>query len=455
MAARLLCLVAFAALVSQTGSNLMAAVGLPGSLIPLSRDGLLLLLAARAIQQADFFKSRSFYIGVVLCLFVITADIVVAAVTDQHMAGLYYGRLYLLPVIFAIAARTLLLHASPQALQGAVRFFFWSGFVVILVALALFVAIEVQPTLLSVLMRSAEGEQLATAWYIAGGVWLRMGLPATSPNAMGLAMAFYLMLIVPVMIRGRMLAVGRVFGGTVTLLALLALLMTFSRSSWLGLMLGTFLIFMLCRQEWGMGGMGVLLKVAATGLVLIVLLGVALALVDSYSGGFISSWIELNTQGTDPSMQGHSESFTQAFEALSEYFWLGYPKGSVGARAMLFGGEAHNVENSFLILFYEMGVPMGMAYLGLIAFLLKELSVHKSQLAVLAIFGVCCMFLPYVFEPEIVAMFLVTYTLLGRAMQLADQRDADGVSADNTPVLPAPLKKKARTGFQPTVFEPR
>jgi hypothetical protein len=453
MAARLLLLVVFMAVLSQFGGTLLRMFGVP-NLIPLLRDGLLFALAALAVANTDVFKSREFFITILLCLLMIALNIGVAAFTDRHLAGLYYARLYLLPVVFAVAVRGLVMPASEGVVRSLSGMVLWIGVAINIVAFALFAAIEFNPNLIYTFLGVIKGDDLATVWYIAGGTWLRMGLPTTSPNALGMTLAFYLLLVVPLMLRGRrLLGVSRPVCVAAILIAVLALLMSFSRSSWLAVFVGGGLMFMLCRHEWNMGGPGAILKITGTMVTLSVLLLGVVLYVDSYSGGFILTWIELNLSGSDPSMKGHGDSFAIAIASLDEYFWLGYPKGTVGSRAYLFGGEMHNVENSFFALFFEMGVPMGMAYLALIASVLRGLWIHKSQWGVLAAFFTVAMFLPYVFEPEIVALFLLTYVLLGRAMQLAAEAEARGETLGAAAVPPKRRRATSTLAFQATVLD--
>jgi len=446
--ARLLCLVVFTAVLSQFLGMLLAMFGVPNVVQPL-RDGLLFVLALSAISKTDIFEARGFYITLMLCVLMVVINIGVAAMTDRHLAGLYYARLYLLPLIFAMAVRGLVMPASLPVVRALTRMVLWTGLFITVLAFAIFVAIEFSPNLLYSFLGVVAGEELATVWYIAGGTWMRMGLPATSPNALGLALAFYLLLVIPLLLRGGgLLPVNRGVCILAIVLALLAMLMSFSRSSWLALAVGGGLMFLLCRREWGLGGPGAILKISVTLATLLVLLVAALLYADAYSGGFIGRWIDLNVAGSDPSMQGHGDSFWHAVSVIDEYFWIGYPKGTVGSRAALFGGAMHNVENSILTLFFEMGVPLGMVYLALIASVLKGLWLHRSQWGVVAAFGLCAMFLPYVFEPEMIALFLFISVLLGRAMQLAE-----GAVPGRAPDA-APARRRGGPGksFQATVF---
>lgn len=462
MAASLLCLVAFIAVLSQFGKVMSGMIGIP-NVLPLVRDGLLIVLVLVALARTDIFKARGFFIAALLYVLLLVVNIGVAAMDGRHFAGVYYARLYLLPLLSAVAIRGLIMSAPDADIRRMVRTVFWCGLFIIVSAFGIFVAIEINPPLVYTMMGGIEGQQLATAWYIAGGTWLRMGLPAVSPNSLGLILAFYLLLLVPLMMDGRYIQMRAWTRGLVILLTVLAMAMSFSRSSWIALLLGGGVIFALCHREWGIGSASGLMKVAGVLGVMGVLIGAALVAVDGYSGGFISQWLDLNKSGTDPSMVGHGESFTDALAAIDDYFWLGYPKGTVSARAMLFGEEINNVENSIIAAFFDMGVPLGMVFLVLVGCLLRGLWVHKSQWGMLAAFSFCCMFLPYVFEPDIIALFMTCSVLLGRALQRSAEIAAapgGGVDIETSPEPRGPKSRRARrladaSAFQATVFETR
>ncbi|MDR2924688.1 MAG: hypothetical protein LBU76_01830 [Azoarcus sp.] len=132
--------------------------------------------------------------------------------------------------------------------------------------------------------------------------------------------------------------------------------------------------------------------------------------IDDYSGGKISHWISLNLSGEDPSMVGHGNSFVQVWEVLDEYYLYGYPRGSVGPKALVQEADLKNVENGMLSIFYDMGIPLGIAFIVFSSLLLGCMYRHPSQIAVLVGFAVPAMFLPYVFSPDIIIFFLFIYS---------------------------------------------
>ncbi|MEY4562530.1 MAG: hypothetical protein RLZZ618_1807 [Pseudomonadota bacterium] len=451
MAARLLCLIAFVAILSQFIKTLLGLGGLPNP-VPLLRDGLLVTLALVGLSRVDIFNQRGFFLSILLLFFVLLANAAIGGLEDRHFAGLYYARLYALPLLSAVAVNGLLRQADTEQLRGLVHQVFWTGAIVLIGAIGIFLSVEFNPALLHSLMGGDNTGELATAWYIAGGTWLRMGLPATSPNALGLMTAMFLLFILSARLDGRYLQVSKGAYVAVVCAAVIVMALTFSRSAWLAFFMGGTALFFLCRREWGIGSAAGLLKLGGGLAILSFAVVVGLIWLDDYSGGFIGRWMALNTSGTDPSMVGHGESFLHAYNALEDYFWVGYPKGSVGARALLFGLTVNNAENSILSVFFDMGVPIGLAFLALVTAVLRCLWVHKAQWGLLLAFTTSSMFLPYVFEPDMIGFFLVLFALTGRLMQ-KDARSVESVQATR-PVPKSAWRSMPAGRRSPMVFQP-
>jgi hypothetical protein len=453
MAAKLICLFAFIASVVPFGKSVLDMVGLPGGALSIVREILLFALTYLALKRIDIFKARAFFIPALLYMLLLVFTIGVAAVNDQHAAGLFYARIYLMPVISAIAIRGLVMQATEQQIVGLVRVVMWCGVAIFISAFAIYSAVEFNPKLLFSLMGGEEGRVLDTAWYIAGGTWVRMGLPATSPNGLGLIFTFYLLLIIPLLMDGRYLKLGTLAKVFLLCGALLAMLMSFSRSSWIALALGLTVTFFLCRREWGIGTARGIFKIVGLLIGFFITVVITLVAVDEYSGGFIGMWFNLNKQGTDPSMVGHGATFVEALDFIEQYFWWGYPKGTVGSRAVAFGAIVNNSENSFIAVFYEMGVPLGLLYWTLVGFMSRGLWLHKSQWGMLVACVFLFMLLPHVFAPDIIWLYLALSVLLGRAMQCSDQARTDGVVCEPlSPVVSVVDAKQPKTAFQATDF---
>ncbi len=414
-AARLLCLVAFVSVVSQFGKTLLSLAGLPNA-IPAVRDGLLLVLALYALSRTDVFKFRAFYLWALLCLLCIAANVLVAVAEDHHLAGLYYARIYLLPLLFAVALEGLVLRASPAQISALLRFMFYGGVLLMLVAFGIFAAVEFNPRMLRSLMGDEQGP-LASAWYISGGTWLRMGLPATGPNSLGLVVGLYGVLMASVLLTRPPRVLAKPALAAALACSLLVVAMSFSRSAWLAAAAGGAVLLLACVPGAVLFSPANIAKMIGAGAAAAAVTAAALLFLDLYSEGAVGRWAALNLSGADPSIVGHQRSFVHAAETLDDYLWYGHPKGSVGPRASLFGTTVNNVENSVLAVIYDMGLPIGSVFLLAVAGMLSALWAHRSQWSVLIAFSVCAMFLPYSFEPDVVVFFLFVFVVLGRFMQ--------------------------------------
>jgi len=140
----------------------------------------------------------------------------------------------------------------------------------------------------------------------------------------------------------------------------------------------------------------------------------ALALfVDETSDGFVTRWIVLNTSFSDPSMLGHFRSIADAMDKLHEYILWGYPKGTVGPKAAIFTGLTNSVENSFLAVLYDMGLPIGVTYSIAVVTLLATGYHNRYQLVLLASFLPPFFLLPYVFEIDVQIYFAFVFLAVG------------------------------------------
>ena len=237
---------------------------------------------------------------------------------------------------------------------------------------------------------------------------MRMGLPATSPNNLGLILALNLYFCT--------VAARRVDGILKRMLpyaialTFLALLLTFSRSSVLLYLVALALLLVfkdihIPARTWGWAGtVGAI--VLATGIAGIVAVNPDIA--DN-----VSHWIELNLSGDDPSMQGHIKTFKEAWERLPEYYLHGFEKGTVGPNAIFFTLSINHVENTILGVIYDMGFFLGFFFLLGWGLTLSHFHQQRRQYAAFWGFFVCSQFLPYFFGADALIVFAYLYALSG------------------------------------------
>jgi hypothetical protein len=391
--------------------SLLDNIGLP-NLTLVVREPLMLGLAIYGASKLDLFSSKQWAALIAAVMAFAVPYLVIAMAEDRALIGLYYLRIYLYPFLFFVGCLGILsLHREDLLRNSLLRFLMHWNTALFVIAVALYVLLQVTPALKTSLIGP---EPLPSAWYISGGTWMRMGLPMVGPNTLGLIFALHAFVFISVLLtRKTFLQPLNVANRALfmsTLLALLGLMLTFSRSSMLLLIFGLPLILFMPKvlnfsRFFGIGAssLGMLLVVVLIGLV-----------VDQTSDGYIGRWIGLNTSFNDPSMQGHASSIDDALRDAHEYMAWGYPKGSVGPKSVIFSSITNNVESSFLSVFYDMGFLFGMFYW--MAVFVLYLTGYRNRLQAFVAWGFLfpCLLLPYVFEPDVLIYFSFVYLLLGR-----------------------------------------
>ncbi|WP_417070248.1 hypothetical protein [Niveibacterium terrae] len=383
--------------------NAGGVVGLP-NVVPVVRDPLLLGLGVYGFSRLRLFESRIWPLLIGLLVAFSFSYIISSMVEDRVAVGLYYIRLYLLPMIFYLGLLGLV--EERRAFESGVllRVLLWWNALLFVSAAALYALLLALPSLRPSLFGP---DLLPTAWFISGGRWMRMGLPAASPNNLGLFFALNAFVFIRCLLQA---PADRRTVALALILALLGLVLTFSRSSMLVLFIGAPLLVL---QSGGIS-FSRLFRLLAVVTVLLILATLSGMIVDAISDGYVTRWLILNLRFQDPSMVGHLRSITDAVEKFDEYWLAGYPRGTVGPKAVIFSGVVNNVENSLLAVFFDMGLMMGGLYVLIVALLAGCGYRHSSQLPLLISFLAPCMLLPYVFEVDVLIYFAFIYILLGQ-----------------------------------------
>lgn len=402
---------------TSLGSFLKILLGVAGipNLVPVMRDPLLLAIFVYGVSKIDFYKTKKwqiiFFALTIFCGFYVFLSMF----EDRALIGIYYLRFYILPFLFYIGAFGIIAtDLCPDRNKFLLRFLLWWNLLLFISALAIYIALQISPALRPTLFGN---DLLPTAWYLSGGVWMRMGLPASGPNTLGLLFALNAFLFSSLLFMKKTKGSDAIASTTAVFLgmvvALIGLMLTFSRSSMLMLILALPL-FMLLPGVLTFSRFFRFSSVVAVMSVVAVLVGIA---ADMASDGYVIRWIELNTSLKDPSMLGHFRSITEAIDKFYEYALWGYPRGTVGPKAALFTGTVNNVENSLLAVVYDMGLILGAVFIIATALLYSFGYTNRVQLVLLIAFIAPCMLLPYVFEPDILIYFIFIYLLLGQFHQ--------------------------------------
>jgi hypothetical protein len=402
----LLLLIASLSVLGQFSKTLLRLANVP-NIIPLIRDGVTFGLAFYGLSRINLFESKRIIWGIFLMIVVFYIYGITAFFQDQHFAGLYYIRLYALPVLFLLSVYGVIGSMDSKAITHSVRIVLLFNILLVIFAIVLYVLIQNDMSY----ARSLIGEGgIPTAWYISGGTLMRMGLPATGPNSLGLVVGLNILLITHLILSRSSDVYSKFKLGIMLVISFIALIMTFSRSSWLMVMVGVIGLFALNKNRVNnKSASGLLVALSFS-----VIAGLAgLIVLDSFNNGFVMRWVELNTNMTDPSMQGHFRTLQEAWFNLPEYILNGYPRGTVGPKAIFFSLDVNLVENSVIGILYDMGLPLAILFFLAYSLLLSKIAPHRTQAILIIAFFVCSQFLPYFFEPDALIYFFFVLVLLG------------------------------------------
>lgn len=396
--------------------SVVIMTGAPNIVAPL-RDVMLIILGIFGFVYANPLRAPRLLWGVITLIICVCIYLAVAATEDQYAAGLYYARSYLLPVFFMMALAGAITSIDRAEADNFSRYLVLLTLFTVLLSLVLYAVMLLDPAIASKLISGVADMQLADAWYISGNRWMRMGLPATSPNNLGLQLAMSLGFMIVLFASGR--PVLRGLTPWVMGLAFLALLMTFSRSSALLLMV---IVFTLWITNQISIPLRFSLPALSGGVIAAAIAWFGLSILDPDSTDSILHWFELNLTGQDPSMQGHLLTFEEAWDGLPDYYLHGYPKGTAGPLGLLFSAKANNVENSVLCVIYDMGIPLSSLFFLGWGLALSHFYRHRVQLAIFAGFFVCSQFLPYFNSAEALIAFVFIFSLTGLIGELSLKR---------------------------------
>ncbi len=383
-------------------------IGGPSGTITAVRDVLAIALAFMGLMRANPMNSPRLLWGLIIVFVSILIYLAIAAAEDAYLPGIYFSRTYLLPIFFMMALAGAITAADDREKENILKTAIWMGIGMVVLAIGLYGAALMDPAIAGVLI-SGNGESvLPFAWYIAGGNWLRMGLPAISPNALGFFMALNVLLMT--LLIGRNSAFLKRTLPIIAALMLVTMLLTFSRSAMLMCMVGLLALWMLNQIHIPMNVIWATTVAGAT-LLIVAMIGVATVAPDA--GDKILHWVELNLSGDDPSLQGHMDTFKDALDALPKFYLHGFDKGTVGPKAQIFTHQINHVENTFIGIFFDMGFFLGAFFMTGWGLMLSHFYSSRAQIAALAAFVVCAQFLPYYAEPDALISFVFVFALMG------------------------------------------
>lgn len=234
-------------------------------------------------------------------------------------------------------------------------------------------------------------------WFLGIGKYIyRAGFPIGGPNQLGL---FYSTLIIltinyPNISKSKIIFFLSIF--------FLGLISTFSKSAFLVLII--YLCIVNFRKFYN------LIKLIP---ILVITMIILVKLDGEFIEGRFIEYAENLFNNEDGSTDGHYESIINAVNNFKEYFFIGYEKGTVGPRGQLFTDNYKNVESSFFIILYDMGLLVAFVYLNSLSFLLISSFSNKNQLFFLIAIFPIYFFLPIIHSIEITSFVFLIYVVLG------------------------------------------
>lgn len=376
----------------------------------LLRDVLIVVFFISSLRKKSTYNPNFILAGAFLVIFA-SAYLLISLFQNKFLEGLYFLRLYITPFLFFVATVGLFKNINSLDFFSFLRFLFRLNIVVLIVSIGLYtLSILISDVFFLTLLTgdAIDGtRKLANAWFISGANFLRMGLPMSGPNILAIYFVCNLILILILILKNKALLykVNRYYPLFI-LFNCLGLVLTFSRSSILFLVL-SFLILLIFN-------LNKLFKLTATYLCFIIPATIVLAyFTNVYTEGKLNRWFSLTLSFNDPSLKGHGLSFYEPFENFEDYYLIGYTRATVGPRALVFTNDIINVENSFFIIAYDMGIFLAIIFFTAYLFLFRNNLKTIPQLALIVGIIVNLHFLPNIFEVEILMYFLLVFLLAG------------------------------------------
>lgn len=374
------------------------------------KDLLLCILFLAALDKT-IFRDREKSLFLVLILW-FTINYLTISLFDNVIYGLYYLRLYLLPLIAFFVFSSIINKIDDDLLQKLIRNIILLNVIVLLIAFVMYYIIINYPAIIALF--SQGDDKLVGAFYISGANLLRLGFPQSGPNSLGIYFAvniFFLLniIIFPNKYTSRS---GLIF--LLILVNILALALTFSRSSFVLLF-----VCLLVTMIIAIANYHTIFVKFTKYLIGSLAIGILFAVLVNYvSDSALMDWIELNLTFSDPSMVGHKETFVELFDNFEKYFLIGYPRGTVGPKAETFSGEIINVENSYMVLIYDCGLYLFVVLLMAYTIIIRANISSKLQVPLLIGMLINISFLPTVYDVEIIIYVIIIFIILGKTKLL-------------------------------------
>lgn len=256
--------------------------------------------------------------------------------------------------------------------------------------------------------------QLSDGFYIAKlGDFQRLVSTFAAPNTCGLYLAIILIIT---LFLYKKLEINRLFSYIVLSLTTAALLLTFSRTSWIAAAVAM-VLYALYEIQWTKKKVVTIFKVCGY---IVLVVAIADGIFNAFDVTIAFIHLIVSTlNGSDTSVIGHLDSAIESLVTIAEHPW-GLGMGENGPRAAMFMEEPNLTESAYFLMVYEVGLFGAMIYFsGFVKALvdnLKQFKVYKNIAALFvsgAVLVVMTGFLslPYIQDFEILVYIFVIMAL--------------------------------------------
>lgn len=335
--------------------------------------------------------------------------------SDNMLDSLYATRLFIVPLLFYFCY-SLNSVSEAQTIKILKVLFFLSVF---LAVWGIFQAFVLGDTFLIDLNYKGDTGRLSSGFYISGyrGIQ-RVTSTFAAPNLYSLYSN--LMFFIFIAFKDELNLSKKIYAVGIILI-LLSSILTFSRSGWLGLAIGSmYYCLRLHRITVKQGRYFVF-----GGLFLLIIAVYVLSINENIYNAF-SLLITRTFNNTDTSLIGHMDSFLSTTELMGEnplgYKWLGYS----GPRTRL-GIVNYNVESSLLLMGLELGVIGAVQYIFLFAGIILGVKNGPFKWGIQsAIFAIIpsLLLLPLLEEYELITFFLIIIVLTNNLCNIRRMKNA-------------------------------
>jgi hypothetical protein len=380
-----------------------------------TKDIILLLLFYNTLCSRKLLQKRNNLIALLIIIW-FAINYLIISLFDNLFYGLYYLRLYLIPLITFFVISSIFNSADNKIIHKFIRLNFIYNVVVIIIAFLTYYVIIAYPGIINIFWR--ESESIPTSIYIAGGL-LRLGFPQSGPNSLGIYFAINIFLLLCFIVIPNDIFKTRNWLYVILIINSCGLALTFSRSSFILLIICLITTMIITFFHYHTICLSFLKYFSTT----IVILALSVILINIITDGIVTQWIRLNITFDDPSLVGHKNTFIDVFDNYQKFIISGYPRGTVGPKAKMIR-DMINIENSYMVLIYDFGVYLFIVFIMAYYFVISANMTSKLQIPFLIGVIINISFLPTIYDVEIITYAILIFVLIGRIKLLENYRSS-------------------------------